>query len=145
MKPDASQSSTRLTVRDLMTRGVYAVRVDDNLETVRTLLDGRNIRHAPVVSPDGVLLGLVTQRDLLRNTLRSEALPPHAQAEAMQLTTAGEIMTPNPVTVEPGLDIREAARIMLAKKYGCLPVVEEDRLVGILTESDFVRFLAAGD
>ncbi len=145
MKPDDSQTSLRLTVRDLMTRGVYAVGVDDNLETIRTLLQERNIRHAPVVSPDGVLLGLVTQRDLLRSTLRSEALPPQVQAEALQMTTAGEVMTVNPVTVEPGLDIRDAARIMLAKKYGCLPVVEDDRLVGIVTEADFVRFLAAGD
>jgi len=136
---------TRLTVRDLMTEGVFAVGVDDNLETVRTLMAERNIRHAPVVGYGGVLLGLVTHRDLLRNTLKPEALPPQAQAEAMQLTTAGEVMTLNPVTVGPDLDIREAARVMLAKKYGCLPVVEGSRLVGIVTESDFVRFLAAGD
>lgn len=135
----------RLKVRDLMTEGVFAVGVDDNLETVRTLMEERNIRHAPVVGSGGVLLGLVTHRDLLRNSLKSEALPPQAAAEAMQLTTAGEIMTRNPATAEPDLDIREAARVMLHKKYGCLPVVEGSRLVGIVTEADFVRFLAAGD
>lgn len=135
----------RLMVRDLMTEGVFAVGVDDNLETIRTLMEERNIRHAPVVGSGGILLGLVSHRDLLRNTLRSEALPLQAQAEAMQLTTAGEIMTLNPATTEPGEDIRHAARVMLDKKYGCLPVVEDSRLVGIVTESDFVRFLAAGD
>lgn len=135
----------RLKVRDLMTKGVFAVGVDDNLETIRTLMEERNIRHAPVVGSGGVLLGLVTHRDLLRNSLKSEALPPQAAAEAMQLTTAGEIMTRNPATAEPDLDIREAARVMLDKKYGCLPVVEGSRLIGIVTEADFVRFLAAGD
>ncbi|HYU32449.1 MAG TPA: CBS domain-containing protein [Thermoanaerobaculia bacterium] len=135
----------RLTVRDLMTEGVFAVAVDDNLETIRTLMQERNIRHAPVVGNGGVLLGLVTHRDLLRNTLKSEALPPQAQAEAMQMTTAGEVMTLNPATADPDLDIRDAARVMLDKKYGCLPVVEGARLIGIVTESDFVRFLAAGD
>jgi CBS domain-containing membrane protein len=136
---------SRLTVRDLMTEGVFAVGVDDNLETVRTLMEERNIRHAPVVGFGGVLLGLVTHRDVLRNSLKSDALPPQAQAEAMQMTTAGEIMTRDPVTAAPGVDIRDAARIMLDKKFGCLPVVEGGRLVGIVTESDFVRFLAAGD
>lgn len=145
MKPEEERTMNRLTVRDLMTEGVFAVGVEDNLETIRTLMEERNIRHAPVVGSDGVLLGLVTHRDLLRNSLRSEALPPQAAAEAMQITTAGEIMTLNPATADPGLDIRQAARVMLDKKYGCLPVVEGARLVGIVTEADFVRFLAAGD
>ena len=136
---------SQLTVRDLMTEGVFAVGVDDNLETIRTLMEERNIRHAPVVGYGGVLLGLVTHRDLLRNTLKSQALPPQAEAEAMQMTTAGEIMTLNPVTAAPEEDIRQAARVMLDRKYGCLPVVEGSRLIGIVTESDFVRFLAAGD
>jgi CBS domain-containing membrane protein len=144
MRPK-EQRTNRLTVRDLMTEGVFAVGVDDNLETIRTLMEERNIRHAPVVGFGGVLLGLVTQRDLLRHSLKSDALPPRAEAEAMQMTTAGEIMTPNPTTADPELDIRDAARVMLDRKYGCLPVVEGARLVGIVTEADFVRFLAAGD
>ena len=135
----------RLCVRDLMTEGVFAVGVNDDLETIRTLMEERSIRHAPVVGEGGILLGLVSQRDLIRNSLRAQALPPAAMAAAMQMTTAGEIMTPNVVTAAPGQDIREAARVMLDNKYGCLPVVEGRRLVGIVTESDFVRFLAAGD
>jgi CBS domain-containing membrane protein len=134
-----------LRVRDLMTEGVFAVGVNDDLETIRTLMEERSIRHAPVVGEGGILLGLVSQRDLIRNSLRAQALPPSAMAAAMQMTTAGEIMTPNVVTAAPDQDIRDAARVMLDNKYGCLPVVEGTRLVGIVTESDFVRFLAAGD
>jgi CBS domain-containing membrane protein len=128
-----------------MTPGVFAVSVNDSLETIRTLMAERSIRHAPVVNDEGVLMGLVTQRDLIRSSLRDQALPPTAMAAAMQLTTAAEIMTQSVVTAAPGQDIRDAARIMLANKYGCLPVVEDSRLVGIVTESDFVRLLAAGD
>lgn len=135
----------QLSVRDLMTEGVFAVGVNDDLETIQTLMEERSIRHAPVVGEGGILLGLVSQRDLIRNSLRAQALPPTAMAAAMQMTTAGEIMTPNVVTAAPDQDIREAARVMLDNKYGCLPVVEGTRLVGIVTESDFVRFLAAGD
>ncbi len=137
---------TRLQVRDLMTRGVYAVNVSDDLETVNNLMDERSIRHAPVVNRDGCLVGLVTQRDLLRNSLKGNVgLPPEAERQARLQITAGEIMSQDVVTARPEQDIREAARIMLDNKFGCLPVVEGNRLVGIVTESDFVRLLAAGD
>jgi len=135
----------RLCVRDLMTPGVFAVSLNDSLETIRTLMAERSIRHAPVVNDEGMLMGLVTQRDLIRSSLRDQALPSAGMAAAMQLTTAAEIMTQGVVTAAPDQDIRDAARIMLAHKYGCLPVVEDSRLVGIVTESDFVRLLAAGD
>lgn len=137
---------TRLQVRDLMTQGVYAVNVDDDLDTVGNLMEERNIRHAPVVDRAGGLVGLVTQRDLLRNSLKGQSgLPPEAERQARLQVTAGEIMIQGVVTASPGQDIRDAARIMLDHKFGCLPVVEGHRLVGIVTESDFVRLLASGD
>jgi predicted transcriptional regulator len=136
---------TQLRVRDLMTKGVFAVEVDDNLATVSDLMDERSIRHAPVVQ-DGRLIGLISHRDLLRHALRGQAGAPPEVERAAQLTlTAGEIMTREVATARPEEDIRDAARVMVENKYGCLPVLEGSRLVGILTESDFVRFLAAGD
>ena len=135
----------QLRVRDLMTEGVFAVEVTDDLATVSDLMDERNIRHAPVVQ-EGRLIGLISHRDLLRYALKGQAGAPPEVERAAQLTlTAGEIMTESVATAEPDQDIREAARLMIENKYGCLPVIEESRLVGILTESDFVRFLAAGD
>ena len=136
---------TQLRVRDLMTEGVFAVEVNDNLATVSDLMDERNIRHAPVMQ-DGKLIGLISHRDLLRYALKGQAGAPPEVERAAQLTlTAGEIMTQEIATATPDQDIREAARLMIEHKYGCLPVLEDSRLVGILTESDFVRFLAAGD
>lgn len=134
-----------LKVRDLMTEGVFAVHANDNLVTVSDLMDERNIRHAPVVE-NGRLVGLISNRDLLRNTVRGQTgLPPEIERSVQLSITAAEIMTRDVETTEPEQDIREAARVMLESKYGCLPVVEGARLVGILTESDFVRFLASGD
>ena len=137
---------TRLQVSDLMTQGVFAVGVEDDLETVTNLMDDRNIRHAPVVDAAGNLVGLVTQRDLLRTGLGGQGqLPPEAERQARLHVNVGEIMNPDVVTARPDQDIRDAARIMLDNKFGCLPVVENQRLVGIVTESDFVRLMAAGD
>ena len=136
-----------MRVRDLMTEGVFAVCVEDDLETVINLMDDRNIRHAPVVDGAGNLVGLITQRDLLRTGLASSTgqLLPEAERQARLHVHAGEIMIPAVVTARPDQDIREAARIMLDNKFGCLPVVEDHRLVGIVTESDFVRLMASGD
>lgn len=135
----------QLRVRDLMTAGVFAVRAADDLETVSDLMEERSVRHIPVVDENGKLIGLVSQRDVLRNSLAGrEELPPEL-AESSLRTAVGQIMTRGVMTAAPDEDIRAAARLMFDNKYGCLPVVDDKHLVGILTESDFVRFLAAGD
>lgn len=132
-----------LRVRDLMTEGVFAVAESDSLETVRDLMDRRAIRHAPVVAANGAVAGLISQRDLPR--LLRWNLPPAEVERIERNLRAAEIMTREVVTVGPDEDIRRAARILLEHKIGCLPVVLGQRLVGIITEADFVRFLAAGD
>lgn len=138
-------TSTRLTVRELMTEGVFVVDANDDLTTVSDLMDERSIRHAPVVE-EGRLVGLISHRDLLRFALKGQVgASPEIERAAQLRVRAEEIMTREVATARPDQDIREAARIMLEGKYGCLPVVEDTRLVGILTESDFVRFLASGD
>jgi CBS domain-containing membrane protein len=129
-----------------MTEGVFAVRPKDDLATVSDLMDEHGVRHIPVVDGEGKLVGLVSHRDLLRNALRGQpGLPPELEKNLLLATTAGQIMTREPQTAEPEQDIREAAQMMLKHKYGCLPVVRNGRLAGIITEADFVRFLAAGE
>lgn len=140
------ETTTQLRVRDLMTKGVFAVNVNDILATINDLMDERNIRHAPVVGPGGELMGLISQRDLLRYSLKDRpGVSPAVGKTVQETVTAGEIMTRAVLTAEPDMDIRDAARLMLDNKFGCLPVIEGSRLVGIITEADFVRFLAAGD
>ena len=145
MQTTTTTPAVRLRVRDLMTAHVFAVRQNDDLLTVTELMDEHAFRHLPVVDAQSRVQGLVSQRDLLRTALRQPSLPPDVERHMLLSTTAGQIMTPEPRTIGPDEDIRRAAQIMLEHKYGCLPVVDKGRLVGILTEADFVRFLAVGE
>jgi CBS domain-containing membrane protein len=132
-----------MRVRDLMTEDVIAVRPNDNLATLRDLMAERDVRHMPVVEADGELVGIVSQRDLLRNSLVEQAdVPDFVEDVVLERLLVRELMSGAVESTGPDVDVREAARIMFENKYGCLPVVEGKRLVGILTESDFVRLFA---
>lgn len=142
----ATASAWKLSVRDLMTERVIAVQPDTDLTAVRDLLWEHNIRHLPVVDGDGDLIGLVSQRDLLRHALIDQThLPDYVEEAVLERLKASDVMTAHVERVSADTDLREAAQVMFENKYGCLPVTEGDRLVGILTEADFVRFLGRGD
>lgn len=133
-EPTVVQTSAvrALTVGDFMTRELVTVEESDDLALAEKALQLGGIRHLPVVR-GGKLVGLLTYRDVLRSAARRSS---HS-------TTARDAMTSEPTWVRPGTSLVHAARIMLARKYGCLPVCESDgTLVGIVTESDFVRFAA---
>ncbi len=135
-----------LRVRDLMTRNVVATKPGDTLAHLRNLMLDRDVRHMPVVEDDKELVGLVSQRDLLRNHLIEQPdVPDFVEDALLEKLLVREVMTTGVVSIEPESDIREAAQIMFENKYGCLPVVEGAQLVGILTESDFVRLMAEGN
>lgn len=133
-----------LRVRDLMTSDVFTVGPEDPLTTLRDLMDAKHIRHAPVVDEDGSLAGLVSERDLLRRASGADAdLPLSLQADVFTAVRVSDIMTWDIETVEADADAATAAQVMLENKYGCLPVTDGGTLAGILTEADFVRFVAA--
>lgn len=130
-----------LTVRDLMTEQVYGVRPGDDLARLVDLMDDIHVRHVPVVDDDRVIVGLVSQRDLIREVLHeARDLPFSEMRELLKRKNVRSIMTTDVETVEPETKIEEAGQLMLDNKLGCLPVAEGDRLVGILTEADFVKF-----
>ncbi len=132
-----------LRVRDLMTPGVVSVRPEDSVAAAYELMLDNRFRHLVVIDPDGDLIGLVTHRDLLRHSLIERAeLPLSLQRTVMRRILVEEVMTSEVETAEAGQLLAEAALIMFQNKYGCMPVVEGSRVVGILTESDFVRFFA---
>jgi CBS domain-containing protein len=123
-----------ITVADFMTKDLVTVRATDDLALAESLLRLGGIRHLPVVQ-DGKLVGLLTQRDLLRS---GAAGKPVARETAVR-----DAMTPAPTTVRPVTGLAQAARVMLERKFGCLPVCDDaGSLVGIVTEADFVRFAA---
>lgn len=117
-------------VGDVMTREVVTLAEDDDLGRVEAFLSLGRIRHLPVTR-DGRLVGLVTHRDLLRAAIGG----------VEHLVRADDVMTRDIRTVDADMQLTDAARLMLDNKFGCLPVVDEnERLVGLVTEADLVRF-----
>jgi CBS domain-containing protein len=123
------------TVGELMTRDLVTLAENQNLSQAEDLLRLHRIRHLPVVR-GGKLVGLVTHRDLLRAAAQRSGSDP-----AKQALWASDVMVRDVKTVRPDTPTREAVKLMLHNKYGCLPVVGADgELLGILTEADMVRF-----
>ncbi len=140
MKAVRLQKPRGLEVRDLMTDRVFALGPNDDLEALYDLMDEKHVRHVPIVDREGDLVGLVTQRDLWRSALGpQDNLPLSMQHDLMRRRKVRELMATEIDTVEPDEELQTAAVMLIENKIGCLPVVEGERLVGILTESDFVR------
>lgn len=133
--PDAG-----LQVKDFMTRSPATIHSDALVAGAAALMRARRLRHLPVVDRGGRLVGIVTDRDL-RQVVFDRAMQERLGelADRLRTLTVREIMTWGVLTVRPGTEIREAARLMHEQKIGALPVVDRDRVVGILTESDVVR------
>jgi len=133
----------KMLVQDLMTPDVLTLHPADTLATLLDLMRDHDIRHVPVVDDEEGLLGLVTHRDVVRGAVSSrDDLPLNVRDDLLAHRTVDTVMSADPMTVEPTDTVEEAAGMMLEHKLGCLPVVEGDRVVGILTESDFVRHVA---
>jgi CBS domain-containing membrane protein len=126
-----------------MTRKVISVQLDHSIHLASGVMQLQNIRHLPVL--DGQrLVGLITHRDLLRAQAVVLAAPYDPKHDASMSISVSQIMRTNVWTVTPNTSVLEAARIILDHKFGCLPVVEDGRLVGIATEIDFIRCLVDG-
>lgn len=130
-----------MQVRDLMSSEVATVRRNDRLQIADDVMNLGRIRHTPVLDDESdEVVGILSQRDLFRGALaRALGYGQHAQQKVLGMLFVKDVMTCDPITVAPDLSIVEAARIMLDGKIGCLPVVDGGHLIGILTESDFLR------
>jgi CBS domain-containing protein len=95
------------------------------------------------VVEEGRLVGILTQRDLFHAAL-STALNfgQKAQKEFLKTVVVKEVMTDEVRSIGPGADVKEAARLLIEHKIGCLPVVENGKLVGILSETDLLKVIA---
>lgn len=138
--------TSKTRVRELMTKNVKTLHRNDTLSIADDVMRLERIRHLPVLDDDeGSVVGLVSQRDLFRGALaRALGYGEHAQQKLLGQLVVKDVMTNDPVTVGPEEPLDQAARTMLDAKIGCLPVVEDGRLVGILTEADFVEAFAGG-
>ncbi len=131
-----------LPVEKIMSGRVAVLSFDDTLLTAQGIFHNVRFHHLPVVDDNGCLIGIVSDRDVLRlcspffGTINEQKRDTEVMSRKV-----GTFMTRNPLTVTLGTKVEEAIRVMGRKKIGCLPVMEKDtsRLMGIVTWKDIVR------
>ncbi len=152
-----------LTVRDIMETDVPLVTVVDPVEQVIRVLREHELPGVPVVNEGGRCVGIITEADLVIAGEDDELHLPHyvqlfggvvflesishfeERLRKAFASTAEDMMTPDPVTIEPSATVREAARLIARKKHNRLPVVEHGRLVGVVTRVDVLDALTSDD
>jgi CBS domain-containing protein len=138
-------ASNTIRVRDIMQTGVVTVSAGDTLSTVEDIMTLGGVRHMPVVRA-GALVGVVSERDLLRASLSNLSnLTGFGREERrafLQVVEITRVMSAPPIVISPEAEIEDAARLLAEKRIGCLPVIEEGKLVGLVTETDVLRCIA---
>ena len=120
----------------IMTTDLVTIGVDDNLDTARKIMHERRIRHLPVVKADSQLVGLITIADVLAATdsfLRDDESKLHPEQIPVR-----DVMVSDVITVDEHAGIRQAAIFLEKHRIGCLPIVTDGELCGIVTDTDFV-------
>jgi len=131
------------TVGELMTRAVLTIEQNQKLATADDVMRLGHVRHVLAVDEEGVLQGVVSQRDLfLGGLLRALGYGSRSKEQAMDTLRVKDAMKTVLVTTTADTTLESAARLMADNKIGCLPVLDAGRLVGILTEGDFVLWVA---
>ncbi len=123
-------------VRDIMPVHMVTISESDTLSTVEDIMTLGRVRHMPVVH-GGKLVGVVSERDLLRASLSNlSGIDDGRRRAFLHGVEIARVMSAPPVVVHPEETVEAAARLMAENKIGCLPVVDNDRLLGLITETD---------
>lgn len=134
-----AEDKQMITIEEFMTSEPYTLREADSINDAWEIMIGKNIRHIPITDDDGHVLGLITQRDVLAATepgaIREAKSASHEVKSDLRLS---EIMIRDVKVIHKADSLRQAALYLQSHKYGCLPVVMDDKLVGIITDSDFI-------
>ena len=134
--------TTETRIRDVMSEKIVPISADERLSTVEDIMTLGGVRHMPVVHA-GRLVGVVSERDLLRASLSNLTGFGSEQRRAfLQGVEIRRVMSTPPVVIDPDATVEEAALVMVEKRIGCLPVLDGDTLIGMLTETDVLRYFA---
>jgi CBS domain-containing protein/gamma-glutamylcysteine synthetase len=120
-----------LHVSEFMTTDIFTVHENDIIDLVTEMMDWKDIRFVPVEDNHGKLVGLITTRMIIQFYLRNK--------NNKKQVIVKEIMISDPITIEPTANIVDALTKMQENKIGCLPVIQNNELIGIVTEGDFLR------
>ena len=130
-----------MRIRDVMTKNPITVDSESLVLDAQRIMRENNIRRLPVVDK-GNLVGIVTQHDLLQaSPSPATSLSIHELNYLLAKMKVKEVMKKNPITLSPDTPFEEALRFGQDKKIGSFPIMDKGKLVGIITESDIVRFL----
>ena len=130
-----------MQVHNIMTTGMTTVDRDDDLRLVDDIMAAGHIRHVPVVE-DNRLVGIVSLRDVFSAQMSSTMdLGDRTQRSFLHTLLVNDVMTQPVITISPDASVREAAALMMDEAIGCLPVVRDGALEGIITKTDLLRCL----
>lgn len=131
-----------MTVREIMTSDVTTVQETEMLLDAAMIFARSSLRHLPVLR-DSILVGVITERDVKRFAPGVlSGVSSGKYNEIMESTPLSRVMTRDPMTLKPGQDVADAAEIFSTKRFGCLPVVDDGKLVGIVTTTDMLKLMA---
>lgn len=122
-----------ITIEDIMTISLHTLKASNTIQDANDLMKTQKVRHIPIVNDFDRLIGLVSQRDILASTSPLSLRQPEEMTASLTY-----IMTRKVHTISRSTSLTHAAHLLKKYRLGCLPVVEEERLVGIVTETDFV-------
>jgi acetoin utilization protein AcuB len=133
-------ASLARTVRDVMTREPIVLEPEDTLMKALEIMRLRGVRRIPIVLAD-LLVGLLVEGDLKRAEPSTLSESQDDFNRVMEQTPISRIMIQNPMTIAPDTPLLAAAETLHTTKYGALPVVEDGKVIGILTDNDLIRTL----
>lgn len=134
-----------MLVKDRMTPDPVTITTNTNLKDALELVRSKSFRHLPVLDEDGRLVGIVTEKSLVyASPTPTTTLSVFEVDYILSRTRVGQVIQGSVITVGPDLPIEEAARVMIDHRIGCLPVVEDEKLVGIISDTDIFRAFVEG-
>ena len=129
-----------ITVKELMGPELYTLKPTNTVHQARELMLNRHIRHIPIIDESGKFVGLLTRRDVLAASVSVLADIDNQVRDELEATIPiGKIMVTDIVIAYESTSLLEAAKFLLQRDYGCLPIFKDKQLTGILTETDFVK------
>ena len=129
-------------VSTIMTSNVVKLNLSDSLTNAESLFKKHNIRHIPVVNDDAIV-GMLSYTDLLRISFVDAAFDDEEVVDSTvyNMFTVEQVMAKNLVKVNPETTIKEVAEILAKKEFHALPVIQNEKLVGIVTTTDLLKYL----
>ncbi len=134
-----------MLVKDRMTPDPVVITTDTSLKEALEIVRSKPFRHLPVVDENGKLVGIVTEKSLVyASPTSTTALSVFEVDYILSRTKVGQIIQGSVISVGPDWPIEEAARVMVDRRIGCLPVIEDDKLIGIISDTDIFRVFVEG-